>query len=180
LVTSKNIFNFIGTNKKKRKKMKINFTKKEYVALLDLLEIALWVMDTQTLKIPQEKKPYERLVQKIYSFAKEMGCEVLIEHDADMQAYFPTNEFDETSPMMEYIDDYNNDMFWDELINKLVNRDLMNQFGSKRVAEMDIEEFFNKQDPIEDKYSTEFETNGVKNLYIKDANPKGVNVYRIK
>ncbi|MDP3149313.1 MAG: hypothetical protein Q8N83_09325 [Ignavibacteria bacterium] len=159
--------------------MKINFTKKEYVALIDLLEMADWVLNAHKTETPGADNVYQGLIQKIYSFSKEMGCEDLIEYDEKLHEYFPTGEFDETSETMQFIEDYNNDTFWDELISRLVNRDLLNEMGQKKLHEMSLDLFFAKQTPLEEKYSIEFETNGLKNLYLKDANPKGVTVYRI-
>jgi len=59
--------------------MKINFTKKEYRSLIDLLDIANWVINAHRTGIGEEPKEYADLIQKIYSFSKEMGCEDIIE-----------------------------------------------------------------------------------------------------
>ncbi|MFA6599192.1 MAG: hypothetical protein WCS69_15830 [Ignavibacteriaceae bacterium] len=158
--------------------MEINFSKKEYVALLDMLEIAEWIMNSFKIEIDDENSVYQKLEQKIYSFAKKMGCEELIEYDDTLQEYFPTRELDDTSPAMEFINEYDNETFWDELIERLVERDLEMQVGSKNYKRMTIEEMFSKEAPIEEKYSLEFDKNGVKNLYLKEP-AKEVKVFRI-
>lgn len=160
--------------------MKINFTKKEYVALIDLLEMSDWVLTAHNPGIPEADNVYQRLIQKIYSYAKEMGCDDLIEYDKNLHEYFPTGEFDDTSEAMEFIKDYNNDTFWDELINRLATRDMETKFGLKKISQMEIEKFFAEQTPLEEKYSIEFETNGIKNVYVRDAAINGANIFHIK
>jgi len=159
--------------------MEINFSKKEYVALLDLLEIAEWVMNSYKIEIEEENNVYQNLEQKIYSFAKKMGCENLIQYDETLQEYFPTRELDDSSPAMKFINDYDNETFWDELTERLVARDLENQVGSQEYKSLTIEEMFAKDAPIGEKYSIEFEKNGLKNLYLREP-PKDVKVFRIK
>jgi hypothetical protein len=50
--------------------MKINFTKKEYRLLLDMVEIAEWVLNAHKSDPSDEIKKYSDLYQKILSYAK--------------------------------------------------------------------------------------------------------------
>ncbi|MCK9426261.1 MAG: hypothetical protein M0Q21_09505 [Ignavibacteriaceae bacterium] len=159
--------------------MEIDFTKKEYIALLDLIEIAEWIMNSNKSEIPDMTNVYAKLEQKIYSYANKMGCEELIEYDKKLQQFFPTREFDETSPAIDFIDDYDNESFWDDLIERLASRDLENQVGSINFDKMEIEEELIKEAPIREKYEKEFEANGLKNLYLRESNPEGVKVFRL-
>ena len=54
--------------------MKINITKKEYRLLLDILHLGEWMLTAHDQEEMPEKKKYQDLVQKFYSYAEEMGC----------------------------------------------------------------------------------------------------------
>ena len=59
--------------------------------------------------------------------AKEMGFANLVEYDPEMGKYFPTREYDETNVVMDAIVDYDNESFWEELMERLATRDLIVQ-----------------------------------------------------
>lgn len=83
--------------------MKINFSKKEYRQLLDLVFMGDWVASGMN---EDGVSPYDEIREKIYSYAKEMGCEELIEFDRTLGKHFETAQFEE-SGVMELIDNYN-------------------------------------------------------------------------
>lgn len=56
--------------------------------------------------------------------------------------------------------------FWDELVERLVFRDLVRQEGRENLLQMNIIERFKKEDPIRGKYSREFEAYGLENLIV--------------
>ena len=53
--------------------MKINITKKEYELILNVFEIAEWMMNSYKVEEDSETKKYIDLQQKIFSYAKEFG-----------------------------------------------------------------------------------------------------------
>lgn len=146
--------------------MKIDFNKKEYMALLDILEIAEWVINAHKIDTQNKETVYSKLEQKIYSYAKEMGFEELIEYDDNLKSYFPTRMFEENSPAHQFIDEYDNEIFWEELIERLVERDLIDQLGVERFRIMSPVERIKKEAPLRSKYGTEFEKNGIENLRV--------------
>ena len=82
--------------------MKINFTKKEYRQLLDLVFVGHWIV-TATDEGAVES-PYDAIQQKVFSFAKEMGCEDLVEYAKEFDKYFNTADLEDE--LMGYIDKY--------------------------------------------------------------------------
>ncbi|MFQ5686990.1 MAG: hypothetical protein ACE5GV_10055, partial [Candidatus Scalindua sp.] len=139
--------------------MQIELSKKEYKNLIDMIQIAEWVMNAHKIKKDPSIEKYSKLEQKIYSFADKMGCENLIEYDKEMNEYFPTKELDEGQGM-QYIDEYDNDSFWDELIDRLVARDIIKKIGEKKARKLTFEERLEAEEPLREKYSIEFEQNG--------------------
>jgi hypothetical protein len=144
--------------------MKINLTKKEYRLLLDILEIADWVMDSYHVDPPEETRPYRELAQKFFAQAAEYGCENLIEYDPAIDAHYPSDELDfdgDWRMLMHAFVDYT---FWDELIDRLAERDVLNEIGVSRYEKMDPFELSEKIDQAAEKYADEFDENGIDNI----------------
>ena len=147
--------------------MEINITKREYRDLLDILYIADWVLNAHKSSDDPETARYGKLEQKFYSRAKEMGFDNLIEYAPELERYFPTKEFEETITIAGFIDEFENDTFWVELIYRLADRDLARQEGGiENVIKLSTIERIEKSTRLEGYYATEFEANGLGNLKI--------------
>jgi len=143
--------------------MKINFTKKEYRLLLDMVEIAEWVLNAHRSNPSDEITKYSEIYKKILSYAKEMGFDNLITYDKDLGGYYATFEYEE-SEHMKYIEEFEDDVFWDALPHRLAKRDLVKQVGEKKYMEMEFVERASKLVEIESIYYKELEDNGIDNL----------------
>ena len=143
--------------------MKINYTKKEYRLLLDMVEIAEWVLNAHKYKLSDEVEKYSELYQKILSHAKEMGFENLIAYDKDLKGYFATAEYEEAEHM-RYIEEFEDDVFWDSLPHRLAVRDLVKRVGEKKYEEMEYVERATKLVELESVYYEELEEHGIDNL----------------
>ena len=150
--------------------MKINFTNKEYRLLLDMVEIAEWVLNSHRTDPSDEIKKYSEIYQKILSYAKEMGYENLITYDKNLGGYYATFEYEE-SEHMRYIEQFEDDVFWDALPNRLAMRDLVKQVGEKRYMEMEFEERAIKLVELESIYYKELNENGIDNLRFEKLSP---------
>ena len=144
--------------------MKINITKKEYLTVLEILEIVDWVLHAHHGEVRSETKKYREIEQKIFSFAKDMGFENLVIYESRLKRYFPTRKFEDTSPSMNFVREFEDDSFWDELINRLVERDLIRLVGEERLDSMPVEERFEREGPVEKRYADEFYNHGLDNL----------------
>ena len=150
--------------------MKINFTKKEYLLLLDVLYMADWVLNAhREADEKEDTREYEKLEQKILSYAKKMGMEKYVDFDPEYNMYFHSRFFEETRRAQEFIDEFENDCFWEELINRLTKRDFLKSFSEKEIKEMDPYTRFERLLELSEKYSDEFEKNGLKNILVKKA-----------
>jgi hypothetical protein len=150
--------------------MKINFTNKEYRLLLDMVEIAEWVLNSHRTDPSDEIKKYSEIYQKVLSYAKEMGFENLITYDKNLGGYYATFEYEE-SEHMRYIEQFEDDVFWEALPNRLAMRDLVKQVGEKRYMEMEFEERATKLVELESIYYKELNENGIDNLRFENLSP---------
>jgi len=146
--------------------MKIEFSKTEYRTLVEMLYLAEWVLIAHDEEPDPDKERYYLLAQKLYASAKAMGCESLIENSKELRAFVPTQKLEELPSVREALEAYNGETFWEELIDRLVERD-MNELLPTLAKEPDSPEGYGElAAPIEERYATEFSSNGVRRLKI--------------
>lgn len=146
--------------------MKIDLTRRDYQSLLTVLEIADWVLHAYSPEEPAESAPIRALEQKVLALADEFGCGELVEFDAGEQRYWLSREYDEVSDATQFIEQFENDNFWEQLTDRLVERDLMRQLGEKAVKRLDFDQRAEKSEPYQRLYGEEFLTHGVDRLEI--------------
>jgi hypothetical protein len=142
------------------------FTKEEYRLLLDMLYISNWVMTSHKGEEDARLKPYKQVEQKIMAYAKDFGLENLVAYDKSFDEYSPTAEFDNLLSSEAFIEDYDDDVFWDELCHRLAQRDLIREKGLKVIEEMEPIARMLEEDRIAEKYDSEFVENGIENFII--------------
>ena len=144
--------------------MDINFTQEQFKTLLKLIYMGHWML---TAHDDKPDKVIDALTSHIYSFAKSSGVNTLVELDPDNGRFYGTRQFEEL--MSEYIDDYDNQTFWDELIERLANRDFLAKYGEEAIQKMSMEERFTNFQEFEDRYGEEFEDHGIERIAISDS-----------
>ena len=143
--------------------MKINFTKKEYRYLLDLIYLGDWVMTADDVEDDPKKKHHEEITQKIYSFAKDFDCEDLIEYNSDFDKHNETRNFEE-SEVAQYLASFEENSFWETLISRLAERDFLKDLPSGGLNALTLDEKFSGIQKHEDKWADEFSKFGINNL----------------
>ena len=146
--------------------MQIDFSKEQYRTFLGILEIADWVLFAHRTDEPEDRKRYHDFEQKIFSHAEAFGFSNLIMYDDELGEYFPTREHDENSPVRPFIDEFEDATLWDELIERLANRDMLHKLGEKKIQSMTREQRLRAYLDFEGKYEQEFEKHGVERLQI--------------
>ncbi len=146
--------------------MQIDFSKEEYSTFLETLEIAHWVLFAHRTDEPEDRKRHKDFEQKIYSYAEALGFGDLITYDEELECYFPTREYDENSPARTFIDEFENETFWSELIERLAEVEMLRTLGDKKILKMTIEERLKTHYDFEQKYEKEFEEHGIERLRI--------------
>lgn len=149
--------------------MNINFTDKEYRLLLDAVFIANWVMTAHDTGPQSDDDRYQMLFQKIYSYAKEAGCAGLVAEETDSNRYCPSRRYEEESDVFDWIEEYNAHSFWDELIDRLAERDVLDEASADEVSRMAANEYWRRAAPYERKYSAELEKYGIDRLIVDES-----------
>jgi hypothetical protein len=162
------MISFIIAKSPKGSSMQVDFSKEEYRTFLEILEIADWVLFAHRTDEPENRKKYHNFEQKIFRFAEEMGFRNLIMYDEEMGKYFPTREHDENSSVMPFIEEFEEATFWDELADRLADRDMLRKIGEKKLLSMTREQRFLAHCDFEEKYQEEFQKHGIERLEIRD------------
>lgn len=146
--------------------MQIKLTKEQYKNLVKLVYLGNWMINA--IRLEDEKiKKYDNVEQYIFSFAKDAGLEKYIEFDKKFNQFFPTREFEEGSDIEQYREEYEDEIFWDELIDRLARRDFIKKYGFKAVRKMDFRKRIEKEHPFIKKYTKEINKHGIERLEIK-------------
>lgn len=149
-------------------RVNINFTEREYRLLLDAIFLAEWVLTAHDVDQRSEDDPHQMLFQKLYSHAREAGCGELVEESRESNRYAASRKYEAESGILDRIDEYDDVNFWEELIERLTERDVYAELRD-RATHLDAEEFWSRAIPYERKYSMEFEKNGLDRLVIDEA-----------
>ncbi len=145
--------------------MKINFTKEQYLALLDIFEIAGWVLHSHKAERTEETRQYTELEQKIYALAGNFGCGDMVEYSESDSRYYPARKLEE-GPAMNFINTFEEDTFWSRLVEYLAERDLVRELGKEEAGSLDRAERWERLESFESRYWDEFQVNGIERLEI--------------
>ncbi|TGJ99691.1 hypothetical protein EHO59_17820 [Leptospira semungkisensis] len=146
--------------------MKIEFTPEQYETLLKSIAISSWMINAFN-EGEEESNSYAELEQYILSFAKEFGKQEFVDYDVADDIYYPTRKFEDQTDIFDIISDYDNELFWDELIHRMARRDFLEEYGESGLAAMAIEERIEKEAPYISKYEEIFTNQGLENVEIR-------------
>ena len=145
-----------SVNPEKESIMQIEFSKQEFRILLDILEIADWILNAHHSHTPDSCKKYSYFEQKIFSQAEAFGFNDLIEYVEKHQEYFPTKKHDDNSNVMPIIKEFEKDSFWEDIVEELAKRDMLRKYGEKKLSSMKSKEIFMAMQEFGEKYANEF------------------------
>ena len=143
--------------------MKIECTKEEFKTLMDLVYAGSLLING--MRSQEERIAcYSEMEQQIYKMASEFGLGDLVEYSEEFGEFMPTHEYEEDE-FNEYIDAYDTNVFWEELVMRLARRDALNYAGDvdQNITKAALKEM---QLGFEEKYEEEIEANGIMNLKI--------------
>jgi hypothetical protein len=142
--------------------MELKLTAKQYETLMKLVYFGNWVINGY--KKEDKNLEADHLENYIYAKAGDFGLGNLVYYDEDQDGYYPT-EATEEAWLADY-DDFVNDVYWDELMHRLAERDLETRYGKDAVDAMSAEEREKLEQELLDKYYAEFNKNGMNNFIL--------------
>lgn len=155
---------------KNNEKMSMELSREQFSALLKTVYLGNWMANANrdgSAENPH-KKEYEAIEDYILSHAKRFGFgEYVNDEDAKYGRLFPTRKFEEETDVHELHDDYDEETFWDELIDRLGDRDFHKHYSEDEILKMNREERFEKLYEFMDKWADEINKNGIERLVSK-------------
>ena len=143
-------------------KIDISFSKKELKRLLKLAYIGSYVVSEYEDEL--EEKQSENLIERILQICLEYKIEEGIEFDSKLNGYLLDGD-KEDEILTEY-NEFIEDSFWYEIINRMARKDLVEDVGEKVFEKMDIEEILKKEEKYKIKWEKEIEENGLRNFEV--------------
>lgn len=145
--------------------MKMDFTNEEFAALFDMINLADWILHAH--KTGGQDDEYGKLQQKILSHAKDFGLGETVNFQEEFDCYSFTRDYEASEKFEGVIEEYNNQTFWDELIPRLAERDVVRRIGREHFNALPPNVRIELLDEREKFYADEFETNGLASLNVE-------------
>ena len=142
----------------------VEFSEAQFKDLLKLVHLGNWVANgirTPDNQISGLLDIHDQLLNEAYS----QGLSEAVSYDEKEDECFPTEVFEDE--MDDLIDEYEDLVFWQDLIIRMTHRDFIAAHGEDTLENMPLPERDKKLSPIEKKYEDEFFANGVDNLILK-------------
>ena len=142
--------------------MKIEISKTQHKTLVKALFLANWVVNSCKTKRPDDE--FERLEQHILSQGKFFDLNN-VEFDEKHGKYYHDMDFEQKT--LNLLDEFVDVSFWDELTERLAERDFFKAFGEDEIRKMSRDDRFTKFYEFADSYEAEFAEHGLDNLVIR-------------
>jgi len=149
--------------------MNVSLTQREFRLLLDLLLMADWVLHGHRREEPTEAETYRMVIQKFLSLAQDFGVGEFVEIDEELNQYRPTEKLEAETGAWKMLDEYDDLLFWEELIVRLAERDVAAMPGKGDIGNMSAEEYDRLAGPLEEKYAGEFYQHGLDRLTLRNS-----------
>lgn len=140
--------------------MEVSFSVEQYRKLIELAYLGEWMLNAHHGEDHQDEGATQ-LLQLLMGMAEVEG----IERDPETGQHYLRADWDNVLQDHK-IADYDDHTFWDELTERLAERDLAKRTG-QTVEEIDHDEDLLELKPLEDRYRHEFEEHGLDRLQIQ-------------
>ena len=113
---------------------------------------------------------FEGIENKVLEAAKSTGLAGIFEFDIERGKNRVTEKFQENAYFQECFNEVRNAVFWEELMLRLAERDLIKEIGPAAHEALNEEERRKKAAPLEKRYWDKFQKDGTDLLFWIDRN----------
>lgn len=148
--------------------MNASFTAKEYRQLLELAHLGMWAVTSYQGEDTAAARRYYALDQKLLAMAAEAGCADLVEKHPDGSLQ-PAPKLAEDERLREIQHEFQNDVFWHELVARMADRELAGDQVKRTLETPGVEPAPSRDErlkKIEARYWDEFEKNDLANIIL--------------
>jgi hypothetical protein len=140
--------------------MELSLSVEQFRKLIELAYLGEWILNAHHIDDHQDEDATQLFQQLLLSVDVEG-----VETDAETGRKYLIADWD-TMLQEQKISDYDDHTFWEELTERLAERDLAKRTG-QRVEDIDRDDDLLELKPIEDRYRHEFEEHGLDRLQIQ-------------
>lgn len=145
--------------------MHLRFTESELATLIEMVSLAANVASlNQKPGSEANVAVFEDLENKLLERARHSGFSHIIEFDDEKQAYRVTAEFEAGAFYQECFEEFREESFWEELVIRLADRDLIRSIGLGPWEKMTEPERRAQTQDREKHYWEEFTKNGIERV----------------
>lgn len=116
----------------------IEISTEELKKLTEMAAMAEWVMTAREKEDQANRKPYLSVLQKVYRKAFEYGFTDLVEHIEDIDEFITPECWKKDSPSGVFLREFEDDLFHQMFISKMVERDLKGQKFNNFTEEFEV------------------------------------------
>jgi hypothetical protein len=148
--------------------MKVSFTPKEYRQILELVHLGMWAVTAYQGEDTAAARRYFDLDQKLLELSTELGCADFMEkrEDGTLQ---PSPKLSEDERIRDIQGEFQNDVFWHELVSRLSDRDLTGERANRALETPGVEPAPSSEEQLkklEERYWAEFEKNDLAQVVV--------------
>ena len=151
--------------------MHLRFTDEELATLVEMVSLAT---EMANLNPNDEGNAgyvrFEGIENKVLEAAKNTSLAEIVEYDVERGKNRVTEKFQENAYFQACFDEVRNAVFWEELMTRLADRDLMREIGLDAYRKLSEEERRTKAGPLEKRYWAKFQKDGTDPLFWIDRN----------
>jgi len=142
--------------------MQITLSQDQYEKLMHLVYLGNWLVNSY--RGDRRLEEYDRLAETVLSFAPAAGLQDRVEFDEFEGRYSPSRKFDDE--MGKFWEEYDEDVFWNMLVDGLAERDYIRKHGQENLEAVDWEDYNKRLEPFLRKYEKEINQHGLERLEV--------------
>ncbi len=147
-------------------KTAVPFSKAQYATLLKLAYVGNWIANAHQdgCNDHPHRTEYDELQDYLFAKAPDFGLGEVARCEGGVCG--PTWSFEQGAGVQELIDEYDEETFWQELCDRLGERDFLDRYSRTDIEKMEPEEYFEKLDTCRAVYEDEAEEYGLERMML--------------
>ncbi|ARI78163.1 hypothetical protein [Halobacillus mangrovi] len=143
-------------------KVKLELTSKQYEKLVESVFLGTWMVNSTKMELDED---FEEVRELVLSKYKEAGLEEKVVHQEEMGIHDLDVDY-ESKLLDTYVEEYDEFSFWDKLVEKLAEKEMVERFGAPEGKMTD--EMMEARLEIEERIGSKLEETGVTRLSFDD------------
>ena len=138
--------------------VRLEMTEKQYKKLIEAVYLGTWMVNSTKMELDEE---FEEMRELVLSNYNQAGLDDLVVHQKEMDIHDLDVDF-ESKLLDTYVEEYDEFSFWDKLVEKLADKEMVKQFGAPK-GEM-TDEMMEKRIEFEEQIGQKLEESGITEL----------------